>query len=69
MKMGILIVKKEKKDWKEITKTQLGFDVEACPCCKTGRMIRVMSFDANAPPFKSNNLLLIKTNKNLTTAK
>jgi hypothetical protein len=57
MKMGILIVKKEKenqlaKGWKEITKIRMGFDVDACPCCKKGRMIRVMSFDANAPPPK-----------------
>lgn len=58
MKMGISIVKKEKQDWKEITKTRLGFDVEACPCCKTGKMIRVMSFDANAPPPKTNNKLI-----------
>jgi hypothetical protein len=55
--MGILIVKKEKenqlaKGWKEITKIRMGFDVDACPCCKKGRMIRVMSFDANAPPPK-----------------
>lgn len=63
MKMGVLLVKKEKKDWKEITKTQLGFDVEACPCCKTGRMIRVMSFDANAPPLKLNNKVVLKINK------
>ena len=52
---GISIAKKEKKektDWKEITKTKLGFDVDACPCCKTGRMIRVKSFNANAPPVK-----------------
>lgn len=64
MKMGVLIVKKEKQDWKEITKTRLGFDVETCPCCKTGRMIRVMSFDANAPPLKINNRLLLKNQQN-----
>lgn len=64
MKMGVLIVKKEKQDWKEITKIRLGFDVEACPCCKTGRMIRVMSFDANAPPLKINNRLLLKNQQN-----
>ena len=64
MKMGVLIVKIEKQDWKEITKTKLGFDVEACPCCKTGRMIRVMSFDANAPPLKINNRLLLINQQN-----
>jgi len=34
----------------EISKTKLNFDVDKCPCCKTGTLIRVMSFDANAPP-------------------
>ncbi len=69
MKMGILIVKKNKQKgqtngWKEITKVRLGFDVDACPCCKKGRMIRVMSFDANAPPQKKHNKLILKTQPN-----
>lgn len=52
MQMGVLIQNLEnvKTDWKEITKTKLNFDVDACPCCKTGRLIRIHSFDANAPP-------------------
>ena len=57
MKMGISIVKKEKQDlpdrqtgWKEITKTKMGFDVDACPCCKTGRMKTILNFAAHAPP-------------------
>jgi hypothetical protein len=50
MKMGILVVKKENRNWKRITKEKLGFDVEQCPCCKTGKMIRIMSFLANGPP-------------------
>lgn len=58
MKMGILSIKKDKQNqaaigWKEITKIRLGFDVDACPRCKKGKMIRVMSFDANAPPPKN----------------
>lgn len=48
--MGIVPVKKEKKTWKEITTTKLNFDIEACPCCKTGKMVRKLSFEANAPP-------------------
>ena len=72
MKMGVPFIKKEKQDWKEITKTRLGFDVEACPCCKKGRMIRVKSFDAHAPPLKTcgersrtiNNKLLLKNQQN-----
>lgn len=63
MMMGVLKPKKEKTDWKEITKTQMGFDVDACPCCKTGKMQRVMSFNAHAPPPNINNKLksIIKT--------
>lgn len=47
----------EKQDWQTISKTRLGFDVAACPCCKTGRMIRTKSFNANAPPLRINNNL------------
>jgi hypothetical protein len=53
MKMGIIAIrtqKGEKTSWKEITKTKLNFDVEQCPKCKTGTMIRISSFDAHAPP-------------------
>lgn len=50
MLMGVPFVKKEKKDWKEISRQNLNFDPDACPCCKTGKMIRLMSFDANPPP-------------------
>ena len=51
---GILPKKKEKASYAEITKNQLGFDLEACPCCKKGRMIIVMQFGANAPPKQIN---------------
>lgn len=57
MKMGIIIRPKVKRDWKEITKTKLHFDVEACPCCKTGKMIRIATFQAHAPPSRSNKKL------------
>lgn len=50
MKMGVSIVKKEKIPWQQIVKQAMNFDVEACPCCKTGRMVRVKSFHAHAPP-------------------
>ena len=62
IKMGINVPKKEKITWQEITLNKLGFDIAACPCCKTGRMIRTMSFDAHAPPPIINNKLL-KTNE------
>lgn len=56
MQMGVLIQNLEnvKTDWKEITRDKLNFDVDSCPCCKTGRLIRIHSFDANAPPNISN---------------
>ncbi len=50
--LGIITAKQEKSTWKEITKTKLNFDADKCPCCKTGTMIRIQSFDANAPPLK-----------------
>ena len=50
MKLGVSIVKKEKISWMQITKQQMGFDVEQCPHCKTGKMITVLFFDAHAPP-------------------
>ena len=50
MKMGIVVKPKEKKDWKEIAKEKLHFDVDDCPCCKTGKMISLLSFDAHGPP-------------------
>jgi hypothetical protein len=50
MKAGILPVKTAKLSYAEITKRQLGFDIEQCPCCRNGRMIIVMQFGANGPP-------------------
>lgn len=46
---GIIVIT-EKKDWKVIAKQKLNFDVDVCPCCKSGKMIRIMSFDTNPPP-------------------
>ena len=63
MMMGVDFVKKEKHNWKETAKQHLGFDVDQCPCCKTGKMIRILSFEANAPPPSSFIASLIK-NKN-----
>ena len=50
MILGIIPRPKEKTDWKILAKANLGFDVDACPCCKTGRMICILNFAANAPP-------------------
>ena len=50
MKMGISIVPKTKMDWKQVANQAMGFDVDACPCCKTGRMHTIYCFGANAPP-------------------
>lgn len=53
--MGIKIDAVTKKDYKEIAKTKLNFDIEQCPCCKTGRMICILTFSANAPPVRLSN--------------
>lgn len=54
MKNGKIPEPKVKIDYKEIARTQLGFDVDQCPCCKTGRMITILQFAANAPPIALN---------------
>lgn len=50
MKMGIIIQPKEKNDWKQVAREKLQFDPDQCPCCKTGKMINILSFDAHGPP-------------------
>jgi hypothetical protein len=50
LSMGVSTEKKPKRTWQEISSSRLNFDVDACPCCKTGKMIRILSFEANAPP-------------------
>jgi predicted Zn-ribbon and HTH transcriptional regulator len=50
MKMGISIVPQPKMDWKQVARDAMGFDVDACPCCITGRMHTIRYFAANAPP-------------------
>ena len=60
MKSGILPNKSTKLSYAEITKSQLGFDVEQCPCCKTGKMIILLQFGANAPPKQINDRLKIQ---------
>jgi hypothetical protein len=52
MQMGMIPQPKQKvkKEWKEVAKEKLHYDVDACPCCKTGRMITILAFDAHGPP-------------------
>ena len=54
LKLGKLPDKSTNLSYLEITKTQLGFDIEQCPCCKNGRMIILMQFGANGPPIRNN---------------
>jgi hypothetical protein len=54
MKAGILPDKTAKLSYAEITKRELGFDIEQCPCCKNGRMKTVLHFMPNAPPKEIN---------------
>lgn len=59
MKRGITPQKDKaihsKSDYTEIAKARLGFDITTCPCCKTGRMVIVLQFGANAPPIMAIN--------------
>jgi hypothetical protein len=40
----------KKLSWKVIAKEKLNYDADLCPCCKKGRMVPILHFDANAPP-------------------
>jgi len=51
---------KIKITWQEIAITMLNFDVGACPCCKTGKMITILQFAPNAPPLQINDRLKLK---------
>ncbi len=53
--MGVVAPAPVKKDpiaigWKNIAKEKLNYDVDQCPCCKKGKMVTILHFDANAPP-------------------
>jgi hypothetical protein len=50
IKLGVAKTSTEPTDYKHITLTKLGFDIDQCPCCKTGKMVRLLNFSANAPP-------------------
>lgn len=50
VKLGVVRETDEPTDYKHITLTKLGFDIDQCPCCKTGKMVRLLNFSANAPP-------------------
>lgn len=47
-----LLINTSPVNYKEIVKTKMHYDLDKCPCCKTGKMIRVLTFDSNAPPAK-----------------
>ena len=36
--------------WKTIARQKLNYDADLCPCCKKGKMITLLHFDAHAPP-------------------
>jgi hypothetical protein len=40
----------KKLSWKVIAKEKLNYDADLCPCCRKGKMITILHFDANAPP-------------------
>jgi hypothetical protein len=40
----------KKLSWKVIAKQKLNYDADVCPCCRKGRMVTLLHFDANAPP-------------------
>ncbi len=63
MMLGVAFIKKEKQNWKEIAKQNLNYDADICPCCKTGKMIRMFSFEANAPPHILDRIKILQSRK------
>lgn len=57
IKLGVVKESAEPTDYKHITLTKLGFDIDQCPCCKTGKMVRLLNFSAHAPPIPPQTLL------------
>lgn len=51
--MGIIVDKKEKKSWQEISKEKLKFDPVACPHCGVGHFVTISSWNGRAPPERS----------------
>lgn len=48
--MGIIVDKKEKKSWQEISKEKLYFDPGVCSHCGIGHFITISSWNGRAPP-------------------
>jgi hypothetical protein len=51
--MGVTAIKSgeiKKLSWKVIAKQKLNYDADACPCCRKGKMVTILHFEANAPP-------------------
>jgi hypothetical protein len=67
MKQGVHLQsrKSQRLDFKSITKNKLGFDIEQCPCCKTGRMVTVLQIGANTDLVSLPNPPPVKIKKNM----
>ena len=52
-KMGVVVKPVEALGWKEIARTVLHFDPDACPVCKTGKMkvITILEPEGRSPPW------------------
>ncbi len=50
LQIGVLLEAMENKAASQSSATSFSSNSYNCPYCKTGTMIRIMSFDANAPP-------------------
>lgn len=50
--LGVIIKTIKKIDWQILYQEKYKLDLDQCPCCKSGKMIRISSFQANAPPIQ-----------------
>jgi hypothetical protein len=60
-RLGINVAIIEKSNWKKIYIEKYHFDPDSCPCCKTGKMIRILSFSSIPPPIANLQILQINT--------
>lgn len=51
--LGVRITKTEKKDWKTIASERLNFEPQACPHCKTGKLVTIQEIRPQRGPPKT----------------
>ncbi|HMS29737.1 MAG TPA: transposase [Saprospiraceae bacterium] len=56
-RLGVNVAIIEKSNWKQIYIEKYHLDPDSCPCCKTGKMFRILSFRSIPPPMANQPIL------------